>query len=239
MTQGLENALYRMRNRVETDKNFIYNDENESIYTNFLTVDVSNQLDILCPLYCLGHVYRVLTNSNNEEIPINEVVVPLNVVGDNYYNREFKTIDSALKYVFDKTDNSLGVFKSIIKGETFYGCRNLLIDSNFDILFMPCVKMNFTEQEFKDFIIVVDYNLLDSPTAIVSKAIMKKLIPYYISGIIDYSVCGMNIEKTPSVFFTNMRGINSTTSTRLAQASPYYILNTELQNLINSIDYVS
>ena len=239
MTQGLENALYRMRNRVETDKGVIYNDENESIYTNFLTVDVSNQLDILCPLYCLDHVCKVLTNSNNEEISINEVVVPLNVIDENYRNRDFKTIDSALKYVFDRTDNSLGVFKSIIKEETFYGCRNLLLDNNFDILFMPCVKMNFTEQEFKDFIIVVDYNLLDSPTAIVSKAIMKKLIPYYITKIIDYSACGMNIEKTPSVFFTNMRGINTAVSKRLADTPPYDILNTELQNLINSIDYVS
>ena len=239
MTQGLENALYRMRKRVEANKEVIYNDENESIYTNFLTVDVSNQLDILCPLYCLNHVCKVLTNSNNEEIPINEVVIPLNVVDDGYYNRGFKTIDSALKYVFDRTDNSLGVFKSIIKEEAFYGCRNLLLNNNFDILFMPCMKMNFTEQEFKDFIIVVDYNLLDSPTATVSKAIMKKLIPYYITKIIDYSACDMNIEKTPSVFFTNMRGVNSTTSTGFAQVPPYYILNTELQNLINSIDYVS
>ena len=238
MTQGLKNALYRTINIVEANKGVVYNDENESIYTNFLTVDVSNQLDILCPLYCLDHVCKVLTNSNNEGISINEVVVPLNIVDGNYH-RVFNTIDSALKYVFDRTDNSLGIFRSIVKEETFYGCRNLLLDNNFDILFMPCVKINFTEQEFKDFIIVVDYNLLDSPTAIVSKAIMKKLIPYYITKIIDYSACGMNIEKTPSVFFTNMRGINSTTSTRLVQAHPYDILNTELQNLINSIDYVS
>ena len=228
-----------MINRVEANRGVISNDENESIYTNFLTVDVSNQSDILCPLYCLDHVCKVLTNSNNEEIPINEIVIPLNIVDDNYRNREYKTIDSALKYVFDRTDNSLGVFKSMIKEETFYGCRNLLLDNNFNILFMPCVKMNFTEQEFKDFIIVVDYNLLDSPTAIVNKAIMKKLIPYYITKIIDYSACGMNIEKTPSVFFTNMRRINSTTSTGLAQTHPYDILNTELQNLINSIDYVT
>ena len=239
MTQGLENALYRMRNRVEAGKGVIYNEENESIYTNFLTVDVSNQSDILCPLYCLDHVCKILTNSNHDEIPIDEVIIPLNIVDDNYYAREFKTIDSALKYVFDRTDNSMGVFKSVIKEEVFYGCRNLLLDNNLDILFMPCVKMDFTEQEFKDFIIVVDYNLLDSPTAIVSKAIMKKLIPYYISKIIDYNACGMNIEKTPSVFFTNMRGINSITSERLADAHPYDILNTELHNLVNSIDYVS
>lgn len=238
MTQGLENALYKMIGRVETNKGAVYNDENESIYTNFLTVDVSNQLDILCPLYCLYHVCKVLTNSNNEEIFINEVVVPLNIVGDNYY-RVFKTIDSALKYVFDGADNSLGVFRSIIKEETFYGCRNLLLDNNFDILFMPCVKINFTEQEFKDFIIVVDYNLLDSPTAIVSKAIMKKLIPYYITRSVDYSACGMRMEKTPSVFFTNMRGTNSITSNKLVDTDPYNILNTGLSNLINSIDYVS
>ena len=238
MTQGLENALYRMINSAGADKEVIYNDENESIYTNFLTVDVSNQLDILCPLYCLDHVCKVLTNSNNEEIPINEVVIPLNVVDDGYYSRGFKTIDSALKYVFDRTDNSLGVFKSIIKEETFYGCKNLLLDNNFDILFMPCVKMNFTEREFKDLIVVVDYNLLDSPTTIVSKVIMKKLIPYYITKIINYSFCGMNVEKTPSVFFTNMRGINTAVSKRLADTPPYDILNTELQNLINSIDYV-
>lgn len=237
MTQGLENALYRMINSTDDNKSMIYNKENESIYTNFLTIDVSNQSDILCPLYCLKHVCKVLTHSNNEETSVDEVIIPLDIA--EFYDGGFKTIDSALKYVFSRTIDPMRLFKSVIKEEIFYGSRNLLLDDSFNILFMPCVKMDFIEQKFKDFIIVVDYNLLSSSTTVVSKAVMKKLIPFYISWIIDYSANDMNIKKTPSVFFTNTRGINSISSTTLAEVYPYDILNAELYNLVNSIDYVS
>jgi hypothetical protein len=237
MTQGLENALWRMTNRTgEQSRSYICNDDNNPLlYSRFFTVDVSNRSDILCPLYCLNHVCSIL----RQDITVDKIVIPLNIVDRGYYDREFRTIDSALKYVFDRNDNSLGVFQSTVKEETFYGCKNLLLDKNFDILFMPCIKLDWTNQVFKDLMIIIDYLLLYGPTSIVSKAVMKKLLPYYISKIMICEDFGMRIDKTPSVLFTNLRGINTINSTKITDAQPYDILNSEITNLVNSIDYVT
>ena len=59
---------------------------------------------------------------------------------------------TALKYIFDTGGTTIVAVKN--KNEIFYGNKHLLLDSDFRILFMSCITIDFSG---------VDYQIKDNP----------------------------------------------------------------------------
>lgn len=236
MTQGLERVLYRaLYNLKEYNRLSIVVENEPYLYNHYFTVDISDPTDILCPLFCINHVYQVIKHTHEVGESFNTVAIPLQPYY-NFYQGSFKTIDSALRYTFENR-YSLRVVKIKFKDSVFYGAHHLLLAEDYKPLFMACAKYNAVEKKIKDVFILVEKLLLVRTNTPVEKAIMKKLIPYYMSNNMEYSRHDMLLtpfRDTPSILFTDMQNVIS--STRINR-NPYSILSHSIQTLTNSIDY--
>lgn len=236
MTQGLTRALARMVNTLgEGNKTAIFVEDDPSLYTTYLTVDISDSFDMLCPLFCIKHVFQVVSTDIERGGDTDNIAVHLQLHRN---DRDFKTIDSALKYIFE-SNLPLSLEKISCKNEVFYGNRNLILTEDLQPIFMVCARCNAITRKINEIIVAVDTELLTNADSAIKKAIMKKLIPYYVGYILHYdhnSVIDSDFEGTPSILFTH---INNIRTTKELSASPYNILENNLQTLIDSIDYVA
>lgn len=236
MTQGLERALARfIYNPGEGNRTIISVENDPFLYKNYFTVDISNRSDILCPLFCINHIRQVINDDIRQEEHTSNIIIPIQFDPS---CQTFKTIDSALKCMFE-SPNALSLIKIDFKNEVFYGTKNLILADNFIPLFMVCVRYDAIAKQFKELMVVVEENLLINLNSAVEKAIMKKLLPYYLRRPICYSsgpIIDCDFEGQPSVLFTHMRNIVTTGRTL---NEPYILLENNLPTLLNSINYVA
>ena len=180
MTQGLERTLNRMWGCGTSIKSVINaEDASSNFYTKFFTIDTSDLSRVVCPLLYINSIYNAITDSiENSNVP-DKIIIPIELNAT--YIHEAKTIDSALKYIFDTGGTTIEAVKN--KNEIFYGNKHLLLDSDFRILFMSCITIDFSgvDYQIKDFTIKIRPSLLVNQHTSVEKAIMKKLLPYYIA----------------------------------------------------------
>lgn len=236
MTQGLERVLARfIDNLDEGNRTKISVEDDPFLYKYYFTVDISNLSDILCPLFCINHIRRVIDNDILQEEHTSNIVIPMQF---DTSDRTFKTIDSALKYMFE-SGNALSLVKIDFKNEVFYGNKNLILADNFIPIFMVCARYDAITRQFKEIVVVVEETLLINLDSTVEKAIMKKLLPYYIERNMYYNydrIISCPFEGQPSVLFTHIKNMVTTNRTL---GEPYVLLENNLQTLIDSIDYVA
>lgn len=237
MTQGLERTLNRMWGCGTSIKSVINaEDASSNFYTKFFTIDTSDLSRVVCPLLYINSIYNAITDSiENSNVP-DKIIIPIELNAT--YIKEVKTIDSALKYIFDSGGTIIESVKN--KNEIFYGNKHLLLDSNFRILFMSCITIDFssTNYQVKDFTIKIRPSLLVNQHTNVEKAIMKKLLPYYITTAYNHpylSYKGMTYTGAPSVSFEPLSNITITSTIQINY--PYSILDRELPNLVASMKY--
>lgn len=235
MTQGLERTLNRMWGYSTCTRTTINaEDASSNFYTKFFTIDTSDLSRVVCPLLYINSIYNAITDSIENSNVLDKIVIPIELNAT--YIQEVKTIDSALKYIFDTGGTAIVAVKN--KNEIFYGNKHLLLDSNFRILFMSCITIDFSSTDYlvKDFTIKIRPSLLVNQHTNVEKAIMKKLLPYYITTADNHPSLyykGMYYIGAPSISFEPLSNITITST--IQTNSPYSILDRELPNLVASM----
>ena len=237
MTQGLERTLNRMWGCGTCNRtNINAEDASSNFYTKFFTIDTSDLSRVVCPLLYINSIYNAITSSIGYSNVPDKIVIPIELNAT--YIHEVKTIDSALKYIFDTGGTTIVAVKN--KNEIFYGNKHLLLDSDFRILFMSCITIDFSgvDYQIKDFTIKIRPSLLVNQRTNVEKAIMKKLLPYYITNAYNHPCLGykgMSYIEAPSISFEPLSNITITSTIQIN--SPYSILDRELPNLVASMKY--
>lgn len=237
MTQGLERTLNRMWGCGTCNRtNINAEDASSNFYTKFFTIDTSDLSRVVCPLLYINSIYNAITSSIGYSNVPDKIVIPIELNAT--YIHEVKTIDSALKYIFDTGGTTIEAVKN--KNEIFYGNKHLLLDSDFRILFMSCITIDFSgvDYQIKDFTIKIRPSLLVNQHTNVEKAIMKKLLPYYITNACNHpnlNYKGMSYIGAPSISFEPLNNITITSTVQIN--SPYSILDRELPNLVASMKY--
>ena len=95
-----------------------------------------------------------------------------------------KTADSVLKSMFTETPAAYRLTKvTTNKDEVYYGCKGIIMDANKRVLFM----VTFNEEPFENSLKLTGVNLYINPSVflnddLISKAIVKKIIPFYIEN---------------------------------------------------------
>lgn len=102
----------------------------EHPFSNILRVKkVGNSIEI--PMFIRDIVERKLIDDRE----CNEILIPLNV--QKYYPRQIKTPEVAIKNIFDYISPLCMLDKVKCGNEVYIGTKGILLNSNFDILFMP------------------------------------------------------------------------------------------------------
>lgn len=233
MTKGLIDTLCRCSNfptdsRNSAVKNVI--DEEYLEYSHYFQFTVEDYTDILCPLFCINNIINALSGVDYTE-PTN-IVVPLSVapVSDGY-----KTIDTALAR--NLLENYSLLKKICIKDECFYVKSSLILDEDFTILYMPCIRYNAVDNTIKESSIVtlVDLSVLNQVSGI-SKALIKKILPYYADNYYEFYIDSLDtpVVAYSSILFKRMDKIISCSS--IEDCDSQELLINSIPTIINSIE---
>lgn len=160
-------------------------------FNRFFTVDISSD-KIEVPIFARSVIEDTVTqNLIHDHLPdqqIKKVVVPLYT---NCISQKKRTSDSIIKEFFTKTDFTKRLQKIITnKGEVYYGGRGIIMDKDFNILILytlKCKKVNNNGHKemsyYKPIIHIGPQVFLNQ--GLVEKAIVNKIIPWYIThGIV-------------------------------------------------------
>ena len=179
------------------------NDNNNLMFKKYLSLEIKTNSDIEYPVFLkipMLNTYDYNNNINyridrlkakglfNEEIHkfkfIDNYVVPLYV--SNRPVETKKTGDSIMNFLYNipLTDR---LVKFMVNGQIYYCATGLILDSNFEVLFMS----TFIDSLDENFRITKNRNALNiSPKTftnndLVSKTIVTKMLPIYISNNVN------------------------------------------------------
>lgn len=181
MTIGLERILNRYIDGYfdANSRYYIYPQDTDDNYIAYLSIDVSDRTKIQCPLCVLLPVINELMRHQEGDYDLTEIVVPLQL-GSRYfyYTVPVKSVDSALKALFENTE--VGTICKAILGDTcIYGTLGLIMDSEFEPYMMVIVEFNFDTKTFNNYTVTVSPDTYLNKDKI-SKGIVSRLIPYYL-----------------------------------------------------------
>lgn len=235
MTIGLERSLNRMFNNSDNLRsNILLNDSDFNLYIYYLEIDISNKSDILCPLYCFNAIKQGLY-SNHDNTNFTKLIIP---IISNKYNTSHKSIDSLVANVL-KGNSAFNLYEVTFKGETFFIGKHLILSKDFNPLYMTCIKYDSITDNIKDYNLLVNKSLFTSSNTIIEKFIMKKMIPYCMNIPLSRDYFTHDKFKYPSIVFTeDISFIKSALKSTTIAAEPYDILDNELDNLYDSINYI-
>lgn len=161
--------------------------ENHNLFKHFFTVDISNEDNIEVPVFGRNIIEGYLRTksmvaANNA---VKKVVIPL---FSNCSPITRRTSDSIITEFFFKTIFTNRLKKvTTNKGEVYYGNRGIILDSSFNILFLgtlTCKKLDEDSTTLycytKSFIHISPKVFLNK-TGLLEKAILNKIIPYYLT----------------------------------------------------------
>lgn len=127
---------------------------------------------------------------------VDERVIPLSIID----SQTKRTADSIFKYFFShgrhNYSNYLGLRKAITgKGEVYYGASGLILNSNFEpiIIGMSEYTVEGTSYSLYRNILKVSPEVFISD-GLIDKAIIKKLIPFYIRNITSRNTVRVEID---------------------------------------------
>ena len=181
MTIGLERTLNRYIDGYFSNNSRYYIEPQDTgdNYIAYLSIDVSDRTKIQCPLCVLLLVIKELMRRQEGDHNLTEIVVPLQLGSRCLHDTvPVKTIDSALKALFENTE--VGMIRKAILGDTcIYGTLGLLMDSEFEPYIMVTVEFNFDARTFNNYTVTVSPATYLNKDKI-SKGIVSRLIPYYL-----------------------------------------------------------
>lgn len=205
-------------------------DEEYLEYSHYFQFTVEDYTDILCPLFCLEEVVKSLSGGDYTE-PTN-IVIPLSIP---FIGNCYRTIDTALARGLSRQNYILE--RACIKDEYFYVKRGLILDKDFTILYMPCIRYNAVDNAIKEYNIVtlVDLRVLNQVSNI-SKALMKRVLPYYANNYYKFYIDKLDTEVVAdsSILFKHMDKIISCSS--IENCDSQELLINSIPTIINSIE---
>lgn len=190
-----------------------------TVYDKFLSVNIGES-EIEVPVFCRNRIeefiydklqYPSISGSRN----IKEIIVPLYC---NTMVQNKRTADSIIKEFFTKTNFGNRLQKVVTnKGEIYYGGKGIILNKDFTPLFIATL---IGEKEVVDGNTVFTYNrgtihvnpkvFLDI-SGLISKSILKKVIPLYVSKTIRINTnsgfrSNLPISYTPQILIDDVSG---------------------------------
>lgn len=168
--------------------------ENHDLFKHFLTVDISNEDSIEVPVFGRNIIEGYLRTksmvaTNNA---VKKIVIPL---FSNCSPITRRTSDSIITEFFSKATFANRLKKvTTNKGEVYYGNRGIILDSSFNILFLCTLTCKKLEEDstnlycYKESFIRISPKVFLDKTGLLEKAILNKIIPYYLTtsiGVYD------------------------------------------------------
>ena len=163
----------------------------ESIFGNILTADVKKQGLFEIPTLIEGHVRNGISNCDTIYMPIGHTssIIPKRSV-------------SPILFSFYQQSTMLATINTS-KGERYYGCSGLILNSEFKIIFITTVEGYIdSDGDFKPVrhICRIPPRTFINTSGLLEKAICKKFIPYLASLNIKLYYDGLQYEyKKPTI----------------------------------------
>lgn len=167
------------------------NYEKNSLFSKFINVNIYKDKEFFIPILnirgVIGSICEWVKNSEEKSM---EVSYPL------YYKKEYikSTADSIISTFIDDIDDRLCKVTTS-KGNSFYGSRGLILDQNWKPLILcgynmklsNIAKQSSTLDEIFESINPIVYisPYVFTNTDIISKAILKKIIPFFFDNYIN------------------------------------------------------
>ena len=164
--------------------------DNHNAFNRLFVIDVSSD-EIEVPVFARSAVESVVRGKL--EFPYithtSKIVIPMYV---NTYNQSRRTADSIINDFFSRTNFNQRLQKvTTNKGEVYYGGKGIILDKDFNILFLctiVCRRMEHRGRQVMSYykpVIHVSPQVFLRDDSLINKSILKKVIPFYVSHNID------------------------------------------------------
>lgn len=164
--------------------------DNHNVFNRLFVIDVSSD-EIEIPVFAKSAVESVVRDKL--EFPyvshVNKIIIPMYV---NTYTQSRRTADSIVREFFSGVNFNKRLQKVITnKGEVYYGSKGIILDKDFNILFLctlACRRTEYGGRQVMSYykpIIHVSPQVFLRSECLIEKSILKKIIPFYISQNID------------------------------------------------------
>lgn len=160
--------------------------DNHNAFNRLFVIDVCSD-EIEVPVFARSVVEHVV--KGKLEFPYtthtSKIVIPMYV---NTYNQPRRTADSIVNTFFSRVDFNQRLQKvTTNKGEVYYGGKGIILDKDFNILFLctiVCKRMEHRGRQVMSYykpMIHVSPQVFLRSEGLIDKSILKKIIPFYVS----------------------------------------------------------
>ena len=167
---------------------------NNNIFNRLCVIDVTGD-NIEIPVFSRPIVESVIRDNITIGAGYTKVVLPMYV---NTYPQSRRTADSIIRDFFSRVNLSQRLQKvTTNKGEVYYGGKGIIFDKDFNPLLMctmSCEKVihnNRDRMKYTKITVYVHPKVFLEPEGLIHKAIIKKVIPFYVSHDITVSTLGI------------------------------------------------
>ena len=164
--------------------------DKHNVFNRLFVIDVSSD-EIEVPVFARHSVESVVRNKF--EFPVikhvDKIVIPMYI---NTPNQSRRTADSIVSDFFLRTSFNQRLQKvTTNKGEVYYGGKGIILDKDFNILFLctiVCKKIEHRGGQVMSYykpMIHVSPQVFLKGESLICKSILKKIIPFYVSHNIN------------------------------------------------------
>ena len=240
MTRGLENAINRYMYSSENDRIFVSSKSNyEDQFSIFFIIDVSNLERIECPIFMIKHLIETLQDTTRNNIHINRIVVPAEVVRHPYI---YKTIDSLFKDMFEA--GPLQLVKLNFKDNTVYGNRGVIINKIHQLLYCETLLLDCLNSRVLEENVYIHPEVYRNNKNVINKGIISRFMPLYIGQKrdVDFDTSRLGFSRdnkiSSNVIFKEFPILQTKKNFMSFQNNATEILQKQIQTLQNSMRYV-
>lgn len=167
--------------------------DNHNVFNRLFVIDVSSD-EIEVPVFAKSAVEAVVRGKL--EFPYrshaSKIVIPMYVNTDSITAR---TADNIMNIFFSRTNFNRRLQKiTTNKGEVYYGGKGIVLDKDFNILFLctiVCRRMEHRGSRVMSYykpVIHVSPQVFLRGDSLICKSILKKVIPFYVSHNINLAI---------------------------------------------------
>lgn len=188
--------------------------DNNNVFNKLCVIDITGD-NIEIPVFSRPAVESVIKDNINIEAEYTKVVLPIYV---NTYPQSRRTSDNIIRDFFRVNLSQRLQKVTTNKGEVYYGGKGMIFDKDFNLLLMctmSCEKViheNRDKMKYTKITVYVHPKVFLESEGLIHKAIIKKVIPFYISH---------NIVVPISEFF--LSALDITTNVVIADAAKKFI----------------
>lgn len=186
------------------DRHGGYGYERGNVWQSFIRVNVKDKQNIRIPLFLLGYSSLLKLLIRHSIKDMEEIVVPVNYPPNS--SGSLRSGDSIIRHfsTFCNTYSNTFSYIDTSKGNSYYGCRGAIFNSDRKPLFMPVVScsvleaVNLEDRNTRSQMSLNDLKVYVHPSVfhvegLMEKCIVNKILPFILSNRISVSVSGLGI----------------------------------------------